>query len=84
MELELERLRGKLREGDHVDSAAGGRRELERRSSELKKDSELQEVSSESWQKDVELQNKEPELQSIIETWRRRADALRRRRRHWF
>jgi len=55
--------RGVKRERDLVDSAVRGSGRAERRGSKLKKkDSKLHEASSESWRKDVELQNKESEL----------------------
>ena len=80
--MELECLRGESRERDTLlTQLSEARGELERRGSELQKDSKLQEASLELWRKDVEMQNKESKLQSTLGTWRRHADALRRRMR---
>ena len=83
-EVDLERLRGESRERETLlTQLSEARGELERRGSELQKDSEWQEASSESWRKDVELHNKESELQPTKgAAWSRRANVLRRQRRH--
>ena len=67
--MELECLRGESRERDTLlTQLSEARGELERRGSELQKDSKLQEASSESQRKYVKLHNKELEPQSTRRT----------------
>ena len=78
-EMELEWFRGESRERETLlKQLFDTRGELEKRSSELRKDSELQATSSDLRWKDFELQKKESRSSSRLgASWRRRANALR-------